>query len=156
MRREHYDCGMSPLKRLWSHLGMFPAALLPPCLPLDVYSGHKSAVTCVQFDDGGTRLVSGSKVSVIYSPVTSHDHHTYQDTTVVVWDVVGGCGLYRLRGHKAPITGCRWLNRANTLLTTSKDCLVKLWDLETQHCFQTLVGHKSEVIITSLFERTLT
>lgn len=23
--------------------------------------------------------------------------------------------------------------------------MLKLWDLETQHCFQTLVGHRSEV-----------
>ena len=23
--------------------------------------------------------------------------------------------------------------------------MVKLWDLETQHCFQTIVGHRSEV-----------
>lgn len=28
---------------------------------------------------------------------------------------------------------------------SSKDTLVKLWDLDTQHCFQTLVGHRSEV-----------
>lgn len=25
------------------------------------------------------------------------------------------------------------------------DGVLKLWDLETQHCFQTLVGHRSEV-----------
>ena len=29
--------------------------------------------------------------------------------------------------------------------TSSKDGVVKLWDLETQHCFQTIVGHRSEV-----------
>ena len=28
---------------------------------------------------------------------------------------------------------------------SSKDGVVKLWDVETQHCFQTLVGHRSEV-----------
>ena len=72
---------------------------------------------------------------------------------MVVWDVIGGCGLFRLRGHKGPITGCQWLHRGNTLVTSSKDSLVKLWDLETQHCFQTLVDHKSEVIITSFVLR---
>ena len=30
-------------------------------------------------------------------------------------------------------------------LFSSKDGVVKLWDLETQHCFQTIVGHRSEV-----------
>lgn len=28
---------------------------------------------------------------------------------------------------------------------SSKDGLVKLWDLDTQHCFQTLVSHRKEV-----------
>ena len=28
---------------------------------------------------------------------------------------------------------------------SSKDSVVKLWDLSTQHCYQTLVGHRSEV-----------
>lgn len=31
------------------------------------------------------------------------------------------------------------------LLTSSKDTLVKLWDLSTQHCVQTIVAHPSEV-----------
>ena len=73
-----------------------------------------------------------------------------QDTTIVVWDVVSGCGLFRLKGHKGPITGCRWLHHGNVLISSSKDTLVKLWDLDTQHCFQTLVNHRNEVIITSL------
>jgi len=28
---------------------------------------------------------------------------------------------------------------------SSKDATVKLWDLDTQHCFKTLVGHSREV-----------
>ena len=31
-------------------------------------------------------------------------------------------------------------------LHSSKDTFVKLWDLDTYHCFQTVVGHKSEVL----------
>ena len=31
------------------------------------------------------------------------------------------------------------------LLCSSKDAVVKLWDLDTQHCFNTIVGHRSEV-----------
>ena len=30
---------------------------------------------------------------------------------------------------------------------SSKDSFVKFWDLDTQHCFLTLVGHRSEVSI---------
>lgn len=31
------------------------------------------------------------------------------------------------------------------LLYSSKDSFVKWWDLDTQHCFKTIVGHRSEV-----------
>lgn len=31
------------------------------------------------------------------------------------------------------------------LVTCSKDTFVKLWDLTTQHCVQTIVAHRSEV-----------
>ena len=43
------------------------------------------------------------------------------------------------------MTTCRFLRRADQLLTGSKDTLVKLWDLTTQHCVETLVAHRSEV-----------
>ena len=29
--------------------------------------------------------------------------------------------------------------------TSAKDNFVKFWDLDTQHCFRTLVGHRTEV-----------
>ena len=32
---------------------------------------------------------------------------------------------------------------------SSKDSFVKWWDLDTQHCFKTLVGHRSEVSTAS-------
>lgn len=31
------------------------------------------------------------------------------------------------------------------LLTSSKDTFMKLWDLSTQHCVQTVVAHRSEI-----------
>lgn len=34
---------------------------------------------------------------------------------------------------------------AIVLYTSSKDGLVKIWDIDTQHCFQTLVSHHREV-----------
>lgn len=38
-----------------------------------------------------------------------------------------------------------FLSTANALVTCSKDSAVRVWDLETQHCSQTVVGHKGEV-----------
>jgi U3 small nucleolar RNA-associated protein 12 len=34
---------------------------------------------------------------------------------------------------------------ANLMLTVSKDSFMKLWDLSTQHCIQTIVAHRSEI-----------
>lgn len=91
------------------------------------FSGHKSAVTVIRYDPLGARLVTGSR-----------------DTDVIVWDVINECGLYRLKGHKDAVTQTLFL-KDNLLVTSSKDSFVKWWDLATQHCFKTMVGHRSEV-----------
>ncbi|EAU84697.2 WD-repeat-containing protein [Coprinopsis cinerea okayama7 len=106
-----------------------------------VFNGHKKAVTALAFDEQGVRLASGS-----------------QDTDLIVWDVVAEAGLYRLRGHRDQITAIRFLSISDPqqpsssttgapglLLTSSKDTFIKLWDLATHHCIQTVVAHRSEV-----------
>ena len=50
-------------------------------------NGHKSGITSLAFDQAGHRLASGSN-----------------DTCVIVWDVINESGLYRLKGHKGPVT----------------------------------------------------
>ncbi|KAF9975830.1 hypothetical protein BGZ73_000371 [Actinomortierella ambigua] len=102
------------------------------------FNGHRAAVTALAFDKSGSRLVSGSK-----------------DTDLIVWDVEGEVGIYRLRGHKDQITAVRFLSRPplveggkatdGYVVSSSKDTLIKLWDLSTQHCMETLVAHRNEV-----------
>lgn len=46
-------------------------------------NGHKGAVTTLRFNKLGSLLASGSK-----------------DNDIVLWDVVGEAGLFRLRGHR--------------------------------------------------------
>lgn len=93
------------------------------------FSGHKSSVSSLNFDNLGHRLASGSR-----------------DTVVIVWDVVNECGLYRLNGHKGPVTSVAFMpTKNNVLVSSSKDTLVKFWDLDVQHCFKTLTGHLTEV-----------
>lgn len=46
-------------------------------------NGHKGAVTTLRFNKLGSLLASGSK-----------------DSDIVLWDVVGEAGLFRLRGHR--------------------------------------------------------
>ncbi|KAL1919761.1 uncharacterized protein VTP21DRAFT_1692 [Calcarisporiella thermophila] len=104
-----------------------------------LFNGHRGAVTALAFDKLGARLASGAT-----------------DTDLIVWDVVGEVGLYRMRGHKDQVTCIRFLNNplsieelnassSEYILTASKDTLLKLWDLSTQHCVETIVGHRSEV-----------
>lgn len=64
------------------------------------FNGHKTSITCLNFDNDGVRLVSGSK-----------------DTDIVVWDLVGECGLFRLKAHKAPISKVLFMNRQNVLIS---------------------------------------
>ncbi|KAI9784131.1 MAG: hypothetical protein M1839_002635 [Geoglossum umbratile] len=115
------------------------------------FNGHRSAVTTLAFDEPGVRLASGSK-----------------DTDIIVWDLVGEVGLFRLRGHKDQITALQFLPPPNDggtiqdeeiiepygirnghsdygsqegfLLTTGKDALIKLWDLASQHCIETHIA----------------
>ena len=76
-------------------------------------------MTSLCFDESCSRLASGGK-----------------DTHVIVWDVVNECGLFRLKGHKGPITRVRFLKDKNVLVSSGKDTLVKFWDLDIQHCFK--------------------
>ena len=93
-----------------------------------------------------------------------------QDTDITVWDLVAEVGLFKLRGHKNQVTALHFLQPNNAkssgtfdseagedgvplnghvaesddtpgfLLTTSKDALIKIWDLTTQHCIETHVA----------------
>lgn len=101
-------------------------------------------MTQLAFDPSGVRLASGSK-----------------DTDIIIWDLVGETGLFKLRGHKDQITSVHFLQadriaedevdgdiRANGhsivaqrdyVISTSKDALLKIWDVSSQHCIETHV-----------------
>lgn len=90
------------------------------------------------------RLASGSK-----------------DTDIIVWDLVGETGLFKLRGHKDQITSIHFLQpeegiqddrlgevnnngsssttQHDYLISTSKDASLKVWDVSSQHCIETHV-----------------
>ncbi len=44
------------------------------------------------------------------------------DTEVIVWDVLGEQGLFRLRGHRGAITCVAWMERGGrrVMVTSSK------------------------------------
>lgn len=60
-------------------------------------------------------------------------------------------GICRLSGHKGVITKLVFMKEHNIIISASKDTFVKFWDLDTEHNFKTLVGHKSEVSYLIMF-----
>lgn len=117
-----------------------------------VLKGHASAVRSLAWNRANEWLASGGN-----------------DGAVVLWDVLAETGLYRLRGHKAPITQLVFLeprkastalvsHHSNLLVSTSLDQLVKVWDLAAQVCLQTLANHRGPVscATTCLANRLLT
>jgi U3 small nucleolar RNA-associated protein 12 len=79
---------------------------------------------------------------------------------IVVWDTVAEVGLFRLRGHRGPVSSIKFIPHPTLsvtahpgyLVTTSKDTYLKLWDLSTQHCVQTVVVGRGEVISCDVME----
>ncbi|KAK5014839.1 beta transducin, partial [Cryomyces antarcticus] len=113
------------------------------------FNGHRSAVTKLVFDNGGSRLASGAK-----------------DTDIIVWNLVSELAEFKLRGHKDQITGLHFIQtkisrrqsphtdegvdvgtsdeddemEEKFVLSTSKDALIKIWDIDTPHCIETHVA----------------
>lgn len=110
------------------------------------FNGHRKAVSSLTFDATGMRLASASL-----------------DTTIVLWDLVAETGMFRLKGHRDNVTDLAFVkspvqeastssaalqpdaNSAGFLLSTSKDGLLKVWDLALQHCIETVVPGKGEL-----------
>eukprot|EP00986_Skeletonema_menzelii_P011964 scaffold6338_cov152-Skeletonema_menzelii.AAC.8 len=74
------------------------------------------------------------------------------DGVVILWDVVAETGLFRLLGHRGPVTGISFIcptgsstSGMDGLVTSGADGLVKIWDLNGQCCVQTLTGHRGSV-----------
>lgn len=40
------------------------------------------------------------------------------------------------------ITDCVFWESSQKIISSSKDSFIKIWDLQTQHCVQTIVGHR--------------
>jgi WD40 repeat protein len=54
---------------------------------------------------------------------------------------LGNQGDIRMWGEMQ-VTGLAFLERSNRLLSCSKDSYLKVWELTTQHCSQTIAGYK--------------
>ena len=46
--------------------------------------------------------------------------------------------LYRLKGHRDVVTDLKFLASGRHLISSSKDTFLRVWDLDTQHCIDTM------------------
>lgn len=93
------------------------------------FAVHRTAVSCLRYDEAGMKILTGGL-----------------DTDVTLLDIVAQTGQCKLSGHRAPVTEALFLEQfENIVVSSSKDTLVKFWDVETQCCFLTLVDSKTEV-----------
>lgn len=126
---------------------------------LATFNGHKKAITSLAFDMAGTRLASGSQdTDVILWDVVAEAgiFRSVRLRQSVRCSLLTIC--VSLRGHRDQVTGIRFIEVVSSsapststgaapgfLLTGAKDTFLKLWDLATQHCVQTVVAHRAEI-----------
>ena len=130
-----------------------------------VLNGHSnSPITCLVFDNGDYSNTS-TFGSTIQTTVTSRLASGSSDGTIILWDILAETGLFRLLGHSGPITDLSFVSLPqtvgggsssggassrtsqsfNSLISSSLDGLVKVWDLEGQYCSQTIANHGGPV-----------
>lgn len=75
---------------------------------------HRSAVTCINFDNEGIQMFSGS-----------------QDTYIIVYDLLADQALFKLMGHRDHVTQIDPVQSGSRklLLSSGKDGFLKVWDL---------------------------
>ncbi|OLY84024.1 WD repeat-containing protein 3 [Smittium mucronatum] len=134
--------------------------------PSCIFNGHKGAITALTFDPTGTVLCSGSRDTdlVLWDIIAETGlyrlkGHKDQITGIIfvndqqnavspeksdsVVDV--GSTMDSYTSQSTETKDAFTAGEKGFLITSSKDTLVKVWDLEYRHCVQTIVSHKSEV-----------
>ncbi|KAF5317920.1 hypothetical protein D9611_014415 [Ephemerocybe angulata] len=96
-----------------------------------VFNGHKKSVTALAFDDRAPGLLQARKIPTSSSGI-SLPRLVYTVCEAIATRLLGSTFLLQDR-------------RPGLLLTSSKDTFLKLWDLTTHHCIQTVVAHRSEI-----------
>lgn len=110
-------------------------------IPADtVFNGHSNEITCLNFSN--------------YSETELYLASGSIDTNVIVWDVLGEKGIAKFTPHKAHITSVSFCKNKPSLITSSVDSTLKIFDVETKHCFYTLLNHKHEIRQIAIIEET--
>ncbi|KAF6001689.1 Dip2/Utp12 protein [Cyanidiococcus yangmingshanensis] len=126
-----------------------------------LFVGHRSGVSCLGFSEDSVYLASGSR-----------------NGDVTVWDIWSEQSIFQIRGlHADLVTSLRFVEIGKSaqiqsamgfnergalgfagrlLLSSGKDAAIKVVDIATQECVQTLFGNRSEIwCLTYLSNRGL-
>ncbi|KAF8839126.1 WD40 repeat-like protein [Paxillus ammoniavirescens] len=107
-----------------------PSQLAPPenrTLPVQVFEGHGSSVTCASFFPDENKLVSGS-----------------DDGTLRIWDRKTG-GIEVLKGHTGPVCEVDVSPDGSMVVSGSHDKTVRIFKMESGNTVQVLEGHEGWV-----------
>jgi len=105
--------------------------------PIKIYKGHEDEVNAIRWDPSGSLLASCS-----------------DDYTAKIWKLKSDKYVYDFKEHQKEIYTLKWSptgkgsNNANKdliLATASFDTTIKLWDINTGKCIQSLTKHKEPV-----------
>ncbi len=55
------------------------------------------------------------------------------------------------KGHKAPITACKFFGNGESFVSGSDDATIKLWDLRSESCIRTFTGHHGPITSVAVF-----
>lgn len=89
---------------------------------------HKSAVTALAFSKDGNYIATGS-----------------DDTNIGLFGLVDSRPLFKFVGHKDRVVDLDWLGQSR-LITASKDGSMKVWNVQTQICEQSLIDTDAQLV----------
>ena len=64
------------------------------------------------------------------------------DSTLRVWDLEKGKGLFTLKGHSAEAINLHHSYHGDQILSCSFDSTARIWDIRTGECSRILEGHR--------------
>ncbi|XP_066910981.1 U5 small nuclear ribonucleoprotein 40 kDa protein-like [Clytia hemisphaerica] len=97
--------------------------------PIMLLTGQESEIFCGRFHPSGKTLASAGFDRLVY-----------------LWNVYGECENFAiLKGHSGAILDMHWMYDGDTLVTSSSDKTIALWDYETGAKVKKFKGHTSFV-----------
>ncbi|PXF46279.1 WD repeat-containing protein 3 [Gracilariopsis chorda] len=111
--------------------------------PLVTFNGHRSGVSCLAFEKISLGKNSKGDIRIRPSSLVSGSN----DGDIIMWNITEGKGVFRFPAHNDALTRVLYFKRESSsfIVSSSKDGIIKVYDVETQHCVQTIVGHRAEV-----------